>query len=279
MRGRGRRPPTAVRPAPPGDARRASRSSCCRRGARMRDRCLRVRGCRLPRSSAQAGSELTWSVSFRLCSSGIVRSKLRRPDSMCATGIESLTAASAAASVELTSPATTTRSGRSTSKICATPSSARAVCSPWSSRADLETNVGHGKPELVDEDIRHFGVVVLAGVNEANADARVELAECLQHGSRLHEVGARTDHEANLRSHAPDDGTPTDRQPVPPAPGAARPPSRSLRSGGGGGRSPLLDLPGSARLDTCPLSALGQARCPAAPAPYAAGRRDPRPLP
>ena len=53
------------------------------------------------------------SVTMRLISSGIVRSKLRRPASTCATRMPSLAATSAPASVEFTSPTTTTRSGRS----------------------------------------------------------------------------------------------------------------------------------------------------------------------
>ena len=44
------------------------------------------------------------SVTNRLISSGIVRSKLRRPASTCATGISSFAATSVQAIVELTSP-------------------------------------------------------------------------------------------------------------------------------------------------------------------------------
>jgi hypothetical protein len=43
----------------------------------------------------------------------------------------SFVAASAPASVELTSPGTTTRSGRSSANTRSRPSSARAVCAPW----------------------------------------------------------------------------------------------------------------------------------------------------
>ncbi len=49
-------------------------------------------------------SSHSWSVRRRLISSGIVSSHERRPASTCATGMPSLTATSAAASVELTSP-------------------------------------------------------------------------------------------------------------------------------------------------------------------------------
>ena len=45
-----------------------------------------------------------WSVSTRLCSSGIRRLNERSPASRCATGTCSFTAATAAASVEFVSP-------------------------------------------------------------------------------------------------------------------------------------------------------------------------------
>ena len=51
------------------------------------------------------------SVRTRLVSSGIVRSKLRRPASTWATGTPALAATSAQLSVEFTSPTTTTVSG------------------------------------------------------------------------------------------------------------------------------------------------------------------------
>ena len=49
---------------------------------------------------------------MRLISSGMVRSPLRSPASTWASGMPSFTAVRAAASVELTSPTTTTQSGR-----------------------------------------------------------------------------------------------------------------------------------------------------------------------
>jgi len=64
----------------------------------------------------------------RLSSSGMVRSPLRRPASTCATGMRSFVAQSAAASVELTSPTTTARSGCSCRRIGSRRSSAGAVC-------------------------------------------------------------------------------------------------------------------------------------------------------
>jgi len=53
------------------------------------------------------------SVTKRLISSGISRSPLRKPASMCATGMCSFFATIEQAKVELTSPTTTTMAGRS----------------------------------------------------------------------------------------------------------------------------------------------------------------------
>jgi hypothetical protein len=71
------------------------------------------------------------SVRTRLTSSGIDQSPERSPASRWATGMPSLVAASAHASVELTSPATTTASGRRSSRISSKPARTFAVCSPW----------------------------------------------------------------------------------------------------------------------------------------------------
>ena len=109
----------AQAPRPPrgrGSAARARpgcRSSCCRR-TRQRSSPIPSRaGSPSPPASAGSSSSAMWSVTTRLTSSGIERSKLRSPDSTWATAIPSLAAHSAAASVELTSPGTRTRSGRS----------------------------------------------------------------------------------------------------------------------------------------------------------------------
>ena len=70
------------------------------------------------------------STSIRFSSSGIARSKERRPASTWATGTSSLPAASAPASVEFVSPKTRTTSGRSSSTAASIPGSIRPVCSP-----------------------------------------------------------------------------------------------------------------------------------------------------
>ena len=97
-------------------------------------------------SECVRSTDETASVSLRLCSSGINGSKLLSPASRCATGTWSLTAASAPASVELTSPATTTRSGSSASITAAMRVSALAVCSAWLPEPTPRKMSGSGIP-------------------------------------------------------------------------------------------------------------------------------------
>ena len=85
-------------------------------------------------------------MTIRLISSGIVRSKLRSPDSTWPTGIPSRAAQSAAARVELTSPGTRTRSGRSSRSTGSSRSSTRAVCSPWLPEPTPSMWSGSGTP-------------------------------------------------------------------------------------------------------------------------------------
>ncbi len=70
-------------------------------------------------------------MSTRLTSSGMLQSSERRPASTCATAMPSLDAASAQASVEFTSPATTTRSGWCSNSTSSKAISTRPVWSPW----------------------------------------------------------------------------------------------------------------------------------------------------
>ena len=85
---------------------------------------------------------------------------------MWATGIPSLTAVSAAARVELTSPGTITRSGRSSHQHRLQPLHRARRLHRVGAGADLEHVVGGGHAELLEEDLRHQPVVVLAGVDD-----------------------------------------------------------------------------------------------------------------
>ncbi len=63
--------------------------------------------------------------------------------------------------------------------------------------ADAEEDVRLRQVELGEEDVRHVGVVVLAGVDEVELDLGGELTERAVHRRRLHEVRARADDEAD----------------------------------------------------------------------------------
>ena len=82
-------------------------------------------------------------------------------------GCRSLTATSAPASVELTSPTTSTRSGRSSSRDAARGATMiSAVCAACGARADAEVHVGRGIPRSLEEHLGHLVVVVLPGVDQ-----------------------------------------------------------------------------------------------------------------
>ena len=70
-------------------------------------------------------------MTIRLISSGIDRSRLRRPASTCASGTPSLAVTSAHASVELTSPTTTTTSAASSKASGSKAVITRQVCTAW----------------------------------------------------------------------------------------------------------------------------------------------------
>ena len=62
-------------------------------------------------------------------------------------------------------------------------------------RTDLEVMPGSRHPEFLEEHVRHPGVVVLAGVDEALGDPLGR--QCLRHDRRLHELGAGADDGEN----------------------------------------------------------------------------------
>ena len=81
----------------------------------------------------------------RLISSGIVSSKLRSA-STWAMGICSLAATRPAATVEFTSPYTTTRPGGCSVKSCSRPVMAAAVCWAWLPEPTPRLTSGSGRP-------------------------------------------------------------------------------------------------------------------------------------
>ena len=196
-RGRSRRADAQL--APGGGARAprrrspsACRSSCCRRTRSGSRSMPSARGCRAAFSEWVSSSCERWSVSLRLCSSGIAQSNERRPASRWQTGICSLTAASAPASVELMSPGTTTRSGRSSWNTCSRPVSARAVCSPCRPSGPRAARAGAAAGSSAKKTSLDRRVVVLARVDQPLLDGPAPL-ELRVDGRDLHVVRARAD--------------------------------------------------------------------------------------
>ena len=89
---------------------------------------LAQRGCRRRRARSCRGCPRSGRSAARLISSGISRSKLRRPASTCATGIRFLLATRLHASVELTSPTTMTQLGFTSSTTGSKRRITSAVC-------------------------------------------------------------------------------------------------------------------------------------------------------
>ena len=123
---------------------------------------------------------------------------------MCAIGTPSFTAASAPASVELTSPATTQRSISRSQQDPLDPDERLRRLLGVRSGADAEELVRPRHPELAEEDVRHRVVVVLPRVQEHELQGGVERGQLPVHRSRLHEVRPRADDKADASRHAED---------------------------------------------------------------------------
>ena len=120
---------------------------------------------------------------------------------MWATGMCSLVAASAAARVELTSPATSDEVGGVLQQDRLEPVSTAAVCWAWLPEPTPRLCVGLAHPELLDESAGEGLVVVLAGVEEAERDP-LGLIQGGDHRSRLDEVRPRPHHREYRGSHS-----------------------------------------------------------------------------
>ena len=99
-----------------------------------------------PLGSLTSSRSLIASVSTRLISSGIERSKLRSPASTCATRTPSFTATSAQAIVLFTSPTTTTQSGRCSRTTGSNRFMISAVCTAWLAEPTSRLICGSGIP-------------------------------------------------------------------------------------------------------------------------------------
>ena len=149
----------------------------------------------------QSSTSETRSVRTRFTSSGISQSRERRPDSMWATATRSLVAASAAARVELTSPATSTRSAGCSSRSASMPVSAAAVCSAWvpepTPRLASGSRIWRRSMKPPGERL----VVVLARMQEPDRDP-VGFIQRGDHRRRLDEVRPRPHDREHRGSHS-----------------------------------------------------------------------------
>ena len=132
------------------------------------------------------------SVTTRLISSGMARSRLRSPASTCTRGMPSFAATRPQATVLLTSPTTTTASGRRSSATASNAVMMAAVCAAWLPGPTAKLNVRIGNAEVAEEPAAHRRVVVLAGVDEQRLDRR-RAAVRGEQGRDLDEVGPRSD--------------------------------------------------------------------------------------
>ena len=144
----------------------ASRSSRCRRTRCARRRCLRAARLTAALRSVVYSRSAIWSVSTRLISSGIARSKLRRPASTCTTGTPFLTATSAQARVELTSPTTSTHGRPVRVQHRLEAAHHLGGLHGMAARADFQVEVGSRQAQVGEQPLAHACVVVLAGVHE-----------------------------------------------------------------------------------------------------------------
>ena len=127
------------------------------------------------------------SVRTRLISSGIVQSPERRPASRWAMGMCSFAAASAQASVELTSPATTTSAGALLEQDALEGDQDLAGLLAVAAGADAQRVVGSREAEILEDLLRHPAVVVLAGVHDHLAGGSAP-AQRVDERGHLHEV-------------------------------------------------------------------------------------------
>ncbi len=74
---------------------------------------------------------------------------------------------------------------------------ARSHCMRF--RADFKIHIGSRQTQLLEEDIGHVGVVVLAGMDQDLFDVRPQ-SQGSHHGRDLHKVGPRARPRAELAS-------------------------------------------------------------------------------
>ena len=100
----------------------------------------------------------------------------------------SLVPTSAQATVELTSPTTTSQSGRCASRDLAIGDHHPAGLLGMAARADAEMEIGVGQAEIGEESGRHVGVVMLAGMDQHRREIRRAASAC-QSGATFMKLG------------------------------------------------------------------------------------------
>ena len=175
-------------------ARRACRSSCCRRSW-IRSAAIPSRARFVVASGGvreeQVG-ELVGEDPVDLLRHRPVEAAQPRLD-VARSGSAASRRTSAAARVELTSPGTITSSGRSSISIGSSASSTRASISAWRARADAEHVVGLGNAELLEEDPRHQLGRSAGRCGRARGGRPGARAQRRDHRRHLDEVRARPD--------------------------------------------------------------------------------------
>ena len=148
-------------------ARPGCRSSCCRRSACARRRCPRRAGSRSPPRCGGRGSSEKRSATIRLTSSGIVRSKLRRPGLDVGDRDPHLHRGQRRRQGRVDVAGDDHQVGPLVERGPApgAPSSAPSAAA-WLPEPTSSMWSGAGTPELLEEDLRHQPVVVLAGVDD-----------------------------------------------------------------------------------------------------------------
>ena len=107
-----------------------------------------------------------WSVRTRLISSGIVRSKLRSPASRCAIGMPSFDGGECTGQRRVDVSRDDQRQRTHVVENLLDALECPASLGPVASRPDVQLVVGRADPQLAQEDLRHLGVVMLAGVDD-----------------------------------------------------------------------------------------------------------------
>ena len=174
-------------------ARPACRSSCCRRTGSRSSATPSARRLSSASGECRKSSSERWSATIRLISSGIVRSKLRSPDSTWPTGISEPRRAERRGEGRVDVAGDEHEVGALGAQHRLEPLEHPRRLLAVAAGADAEHVVGLGHAELLEEDLRHRPVVVLAGVDDHRRLGAEALARGRDHRRHLDEVRPRAE--------------------------------------------------------------------------------------